>query len=95
MNDEVLSLRVICGRGFESTHKGSMTQLCLSICADDFQLLGHGQPLGLLLWRSLGHQCWDEHLHWFVIHDNGNMLYIMTGCIRGGSYQAAYADDQY
>ena len=62
VNDEMFSLRVIGSCRLQPSHKGSMTQLGLGISADYLQLLGHGQPFGLLLWRSLRHQCWDEHL---------------------------------
>lgn len=53
VDDEMLSLRVISGCGFQPSHESAMTQLCLCVSADDLQLLGHGQPFGLLLWRSL------------------------------------------
>lgn len=53
VDDEVLSLRVIGGCSFQPSHESAMTQLCLCISADDLQLLGHGQPFGLLLWISL------------------------------------------
>ena len=75
VNDEVFSLRVIGGCGLQPPHKGAMTQLCLGISADDLQLLGHGQPLSLLLWRCLGHQGWDEHL---CIQSSA-----VAGCVSG------------
>lgn len=50
MNDEVFAFRVIGGCGLQAPYKGSVTQLCLCIRANDLKLLSHWQPFGLLLW---------------------------------------------
>ncbi|SRR5258706_8314884 len=61
MDDELVRLWIKCRHRFQSSHERTMTELCLSISADDRTAFTKWQPVCLLLLRALKFDRGGEH----------------------------------
>lgn len=61
MDDELVRLRIKCRHRFQSSHERTVTELCLSIRANDRTAFTEWQPVCLLFWRALKFDRGGEH----------------------------------
>lgn len=71
VEDKLLRLGIVSGRGLQSPNKRSMTQFRLGVSANDAKIPSPAHPLGLLVNGSLAHDGRQEHdkvhSHWVAV----------------------------